>query len=168
VRRADNLTTFMGRLSWNLGASTSWNHQGLSRPVMGLLLLHGCIFWFFRCVLYYDARIHKHHVTTFNLNIEFQIKIFLINFIKYNQEHPPRIRDTLALNITLSNYNLYLWQELRVCQRPFVTHNTHHLHGLNNNKIKPHFSTRYYFISQYKNKTSTFCRRSIRNSWFRE
>jgi hypothetical protein len=39
VRRADNLATFMCRLSWNLGASTSWNPQGLSRPVMGLLYL---------------------------------------------------------------------------------------------------------------------------------
>jgi len=39
VRRADNLTTFMCRLSSNLGASTSWNPQGLSRPVMGLLYL---------------------------------------------------------------------------------------------------------------------------------
>ena len=39
VRRADNLTTFMCRLSWNLEASTSWNPQGLSRPVMGLLYL---------------------------------------------------------------------------------------------------------------------------------
>ena len=37
MRRADNLTTFKGRLSWNLGSSTSWNPQGLSRPVMGLL-----------------------------------------------------------------------------------------------------------------------------------
>jgi len=27
-------------LSWNLGASTSWNPQGLSRPVMGLLYLY--------------------------------------------------------------------------------------------------------------------------------
>ena len=27
----------MCRLSWNLGASVSWNPQGLSRPVMGLL-----------------------------------------------------------------------------------------------------------------------------------
>ena len=27
----------MCRLSWNLGASSSWNPQGLSRPVMGLL-----------------------------------------------------------------------------------------------------------------------------------
>jgi hypothetical protein len=25
-------------MSWNLGASTSWNPQGLSRPVMGLIL----------------------------------------------------------------------------------------------------------------------------------
>jgi hypothetical protein len=39
VRRADNLTTVMCRLSWNLGASTSWNPQGLPRPVMGLLYL---------------------------------------------------------------------------------------------------------------------------------
>jgi hypothetical protein len=40
VRRADNLTTFMCRLSWNLGASASWNPQGLSRPVMGLLYFY--------------------------------------------------------------------------------------------------------------------------------
>jgi len=40
VRRADNLTTFMCRLSWNLGASTSWHPQGLSRPVMVLLYLY--------------------------------------------------------------------------------------------------------------------------------
>ena len=39
VRRADNLTTFMCRLSWNLGTSTSRNPQGLSRAVMGLLYL---------------------------------------------------------------------------------------------------------------------------------
>jgi len=37
VRRADNLTTFMCRLSWNLWASNSWKWKGLSRPVMGLL-----------------------------------------------------------------------------------------------------------------------------------
>jgi len=29
----------MCRLSWNLGASPSWNPQGLSRPLMGLLYL---------------------------------------------------------------------------------------------------------------------------------
>jgi len=40
VRRADNLTTFVCRLSLNLGASTSWNPLGLSRPVMGLLYLY--------------------------------------------------------------------------------------------------------------------------------
>jgi hypothetical protein len=38
---ADNLTTFMCRLSRNLGASTFWNPKGLSRPVMALLyILH--------------------------------------------------------------------------------------------------------------------------------
>ena len=39
VRRADNLTIFVCRLSRNLGTSTYWNPQDLSRPVMGLLYL---------------------------------------------------------------------------------------------------------------------------------
>jgi len=50
VRRADNLTTLMCRLSWNLGASTFWNPKDLSRPVMGLLylfLLKQLIFFFY-------------------------------------------------------------------------------------------------------------------------
>jgi hypothetical protein len=37
--RADNLTTFMCRLSGHLGASTSWNPQGLSRSLIGLIYL---------------------------------------------------------------------------------------------------------------------------------
>jgi len=40
VRRADNLSTFMCRLLWNLGASTYWNPQSLSRPVVGLFSLY--------------------------------------------------------------------------------------------------------------------------------
>jgi len=43
VRVVDNLTIFICRLSWNLGASTSWNPQGLSRPVMGLLYLYSTV-----------------------------------------------------------------------------------------------------------------------------
>jgi len=39
VRTADNLTTFVCRLSRNLGASTSWNPQGLSRHVMGFIYI---------------------------------------------------------------------------------------------------------------------------------
>jgi hypothetical protein len=38
-----SLTTLLpscADLSWNLGASTSWNPQGLSNPVMGLLYLY--------------------------------------------------------------------------------------------------------------------------------
>jgi hypothetical protein len=37
---AYNLTTFMCRLSTNLGASNSWTPQSLPRPVMGLLYLY--------------------------------------------------------------------------------------------------------------------------------
>ena len=42
MRRVDNHTTFMCRLSWNQGASTSCNPQSLSRPVIGLLFLFLC------------------------------------------------------------------------------------------------------------------------------
>jgi hypothetical protein len=54
VCTADNLTTLMCRLSWNQGISTSWNPQGLSRPVMGLLYLFTYlndqdILYFFHC-----------------------------------------------------------------------------------------------------------------------
>jgi hypothetical protein len=37
VNKADNLTTFMCGLYWNLGASSFRDPQGLSRPVGGLL-----------------------------------------------------------------------------------------------------------------------------------
>jgi hypothetical protein len=39
VRTADNLATFMCRLSRNSGSSTSWNPKGVSRPVAGKLYL---------------------------------------------------------------------------------------------------------------------------------
>jgi len=42
VRRADNITTFLCRLSWSLGASASWNSQGLSRLVLGMFYFHSC------------------------------------------------------------------------------------------------------------------------------
>jgi len=37
MSKADNLNSLMCRLSWNLGVSTSWNPQTLSRPVQVLL-----------------------------------------------------------------------------------------------------------------------------------
>jgi len=40
VPRSDNLTTFMYRMSGNLGALASWKPHGLSRPVMGLLYFY--------------------------------------------------------------------------------------------------------------------------------
>ena len=52
-------TTFMCRLSWNLGASASWNPQGLSRPVMGLLYL------FHHCVCYLHKPGSKSHTRSY-------------------------------------------------------------------------------------------------------
>jgi hypothetical protein len=40
VLRADNLTTFMCRLSRNSATSASWKPKGLSRPVTGKLYLY--------------------------------------------------------------------------------------------------------------------------------
>ena len=42
VYRADNLPTFVCWLSWNQGASTFWNSQGLSRSVMGQCRMGHC------------------------------------------------------------------------------------------------------------------------------
>ena len=71
----------MRRLSWNLGASTSWNPLGLSRPVMGLLylylmtktwLLHTqkVIFWYKNLILSYFLLFTFLHIsfnTRFNI-----------------------------------------------------------------------------------------------------
>jgi len=55
VHRSDNLTTFMCRLSWNLGASTCWNPRVLSRPIMR--------FFFFFNIYQFDVRGSVHHST---------------------------------------------------------------------------------------------------------
>jgi len=57
VHRADNLTTFMCRMSSNLGTSTSWYPLGLSRPVQGLLYLY---FYISNC---YKIHIHQYHIS---------------------------------------------------------------------------------------------------------
>jgi hypothetical protein len=55
MRRADNLTTFMCRLSWNLEASTSWNSQGLSKDCFTLYTVkeHALVFLKFDFRLFY-------------------------------------------------------------------------------------------------------------------
>ena len=59
VRRADNLTTFMCRLSWTLGASVSCNTRGLSRPVKGMLYLY--LYTYKPCKKYYSCD-NKHKI----------------------------------------------------------------------------------------------------------
>jgi len=60
MRRADNLTTFMCRLSWNLGASLSWKPQGLSRPLVGLLYLYLYIIGMDLCIAYSKIQLRKY------------------------------------------------------------------------------------------------------------
>ena len=67
------LTTFMCRLSWNLGASTSWKTQDPSRPLMGLL------FYKWPQILTLCNPITRTHARTFHL------WSFLLIFVKpYN------------------------------------------------------------------------------------
>ena len=55
--RADNLTTFMCWLSWNMGVSNSWNPQGWSGPVMGWLYLgYSHTEW---CYVKYGTSFHR-------------------------------------------------------------------------------------------------------------
>jgi hypothetical protein len=78
--RADNLTTFMCRLSWNLGASISCNPQGLSRPVMGLLYLFKFI----------ERKVKEAHLVTCLMKhcilamydwVELQLHVFLLSLL---------------------------------------------------------------------------------------
>jgi len=45
MRKAENLTSFVRRLSWNLGVSTTWNPQDLSRLLRGLLCFFLHLAW---------------------------------------------------------------------------------------------------------------------------
>ena len=69
---ADNLTTFMCRLSWNLAAWTSWNPQGLSRPVMGLPYLNvrkRCVMREWLVVISLTAMLYKNTTLTLHVDV---------------------------------------------------------------------------------------------------
>jgi len=69
----------MWRLSWNLGASTSWNPQDLSRPIMGLLY-----FYFIYIYIYiYIYLIFNHFISNFLPHIFYLI--FLTCDALYNK-----------------------------------------------------------------------------------
>jgi len=96
VRRADNLTTFMCRLSWNLGASTSWNPQALSRPVMGLLYLY----LYLICVFNLAAHLLGFSVYTISDGL------FKSDFLNYIWTHTAKVefRNHDGLSSVLTNH----------------------------------------------------------------
>jgi hypothetical protein len=68
VRRADNLATFMCRLSRNLGTPTSWNPKGLSRPVVVLLYLY-----------HYISKMTNEEMSSERNTVEFFLDFELLN-----------------------------------------------------------------------------------------
>jgi hypothetical protein len=60
--RTDDLTTFMCQLSWNLWAPTSWNPQGMSSPVMGLLYLFMCVCTYVRVLCYVSSYVYMLYI----------------------------------------------------------------------------------------------------------
>jgi hypothetical protein len=72
---ADNLTTFMCRLSRNLGASTSRNPVGLSRPVMGLLYLY-----LFVCIYNHYFNLHRTNTALYSC-LFFIILLYVFEFL---------------------------------------------------------------------------------------
>ena len=69
--RADNLTTFICRLSGDLGASTSWYPQGLSTHVMGLVYLY----------LRYLAQSYGRYVLPFIQGMKFYLRLDAVSLL---------------------------------------------------------------------------------------
>jgi hypothetical protein len=86
VRKVDNLTIFMCRLSKNLGASTSWDPKDLSRPVMGLLyLLHRiCMFIYIHSRKMNPQYLHRacYIATGLYLSVQFRVKFIARKYIE--------------------------------------------------------------------------------------
>ena len=113
VRTADNLTTFMCQMSWNLGASAYWKPQGLSRPVMRLLFL----------ILYRKVVKNNNNNNNNNNNV---FSLFILSFtstipvhpakskLKKNKEQRPLLRgwkhllSVVALKVLTSSTNLFV------------------------------------------------------------
>jgi hypothetical protein len=76
VCKADNPTTFMCRMSWNLGSSTSWDPQGLSTPATELLYLFLPFTWSWRQVQFVKRVFSQTKITMSRTSLE-----FIINFI---------------------------------------------------------------------------------------
>ena len=109
MRRADNITTFMCRLSWNLAATTSWNPLGLSRPVMGLLDLYLYTYRKFtdrRCPVIENSFTckWKHQLDATVLSILFHL-ILLLHVSGVTPTHHQELQTcTIRYGITWSRY----------------------------------------------------------------
>jgi len=119
VHGADNLTTFMCWLSWNLGASASSNPQGLSRPVMGLLLplksSNGLTYAQFECIV--RNWVKRGNICWWNIQYScygsFGRTLQNIHRIKGKMDSEYKIQVSLSVNL---NVGCYKCREWRLCQ----------------------------------------------------
>ena len=133
MRRADNLTTFICRLSWNLGAWSSWNPQGLSRPVIGLLyLLNFVVHLFLPCGLFlfpnqlFILFLVSHRVTLLsNATLGNVTQCFLtLLFVSCVQISSPSLFSFKEASFTAHrrSYVAHMLSELRISSHWFCIH----------------------------------------------
>ena len=135
MSRADNITTFMCQLSWNVGASTYWNPQGLSRPVMGLLylliLLFGRYIWILIPV--YPTILNHISHTQWEFNTLYKahyFHLFLIIFEQPAQSNKIQTRDRVfnfdTSQATWRSGGEGTWENQQTwCCNPMVCNVTH-------------------------------------------
>jgi len=99
--RANNLTNFLCRLSWNLGAPNSWIPQGLSRPVQELLSSH--------LPPLHSSDIFCSEAYTVSITDTF-VRPVPCGFV----EVPVTTSDALVNSSRISGLHIVLWQVLKV------------------------------------------------------
>jgi hypothetical protein len=116
VSGADNLSTFKCRLSRNLGASTSWNPKGLSRPVMGHLYLYLSFSAF--------SSMFTHAICTVILCVIYTVcaGTRVGTALKYTIE---------CMQIYLRLYVIYSHPIFPFYAKPAFSYHSHHIHATN-------------------------------------
>jgi hypothetical protein len=96
VHRAGKLTTFTCWLSWNLGASNSWNPKSLSWPVTGFLYLF--------TILYYNIVYCTTYIILYYTTLQFTIMYYTIVYFTspyHTTLHYPILYHTILHYTTL-------------------------------------------------------------------
>jgi len=119
VRRADNFTTFTCRPSSNLGTSSSWKPQGLSRPVHKLLYL----LFYYSTHRQFNKGLHYTRINSTHFHNE------------YTWSYVPKCRNPCLRNFQVTGGNLELftsnyWDSTAVIYRGILINQQRALHWI--------------------------------------